>query len=81
MTDRKKSDETREAKLKHKDEKRQAHDAKVVNALRTIAAWIPENLSLAGVKRLQQLSESAREKELTKTLIGQDFEGQTGQVD
>ena len=81
MTDRKKADETREAKLKQKDEKRQVHDAKVVNALRTIAAWIPENLSLAGVKRLQQLSDTAREKELTKTLIGQDFEGQTGQVD
>ena len=81
MTDRKKADETREAKLKFKDEKRQAHDAKVVNALTTIAAWIPENLSLAGVKRLQQLSDTAREKELTKMLIGKDFEGQTGQVD
>ena len=66
MQDRKKNDDAREAKLRQKEEKRTAHKAKLATALKSLAAWVPENLSLAGVKRLGQLSEKEREKEILR---------------
>jgi Arc/MetJ-type ribon-helix-helix transcriptional regulator len=80
MQDRKKNDDAREAKLRQKEEKRTTYEAKVVAALRSLAAWIPENLSLAGVKRLGQLSDKDRDKELIR--VGPEIDlAQSGPIE
>jgi hypothetical protein len=42
--------------------------------LKTLQAWIPENLSLAAVKKISMLPEKDRDRELQRAIVSESFD-------
>jgi hypothetical protein len=64
--------EQKETKMKQKDDKRLAREAKIIGALKQVQMWIGENFSMSTVKKLNAISDRDRERELLRPIFTQE---------
>ena len=74
MTDKQKTNDVKEHKLKLKEEEWKSQQVKISTALKAIQVWVPENLNFASIKKLNNGSDKDRERELSKLIFNSDME-------
>lgn len=74
MTDKQKTNDVKEHKLKLKEEEWKSQQVKISTALKAIQVWVPENLNFAAIKKLNSGSDKDRERELSKLIFNSDME-------
>ena len=74
MTDKQKTNDVKEHKLKLKEEEWKSQQVKIAAALKALHAWVPDNLNFTSIKKLNRASDKDRERELSKRIFSSDME-------
>ena len=74
MTDKQKTNDVKEHKLKLKEEEWKSQQVKIAAALKALHAWVPDNLNFTSIKKLNRASDKDRERELSKHIFSSDME-------